>query len=98
MYRAAAALPFTDREAAIVGLQGQLTVMAAAAGASPDWSTLSVEGPTVPHASGLSEWAATVIIAAATYDLSDGLIDSLVGSAPQLKTPVEDTAPLHLAS
>ena len=65
MYRAAAALPFDDRELAMVGLRSQLGVMAAAAGAVPDWSTLSVEGPVAPvnpHAADWSEWVATVVV------------------------------------
>jgi hypothetical protein len=44
--RAAAALPHEDRRRATDALRRQLQVMAAAAGATPDWSTLAVAGPT----------------------------------------------------
>lgn len=45
-YKAAAALPYDDRERAATGLRGQLRLMAIAGGAIPDWSTLEVAGPT----------------------------------------------------
>jgi len=46
IYQAAAALPHRDRGRATEGLRAQLTIMAAAAGVTPDWSTLDVTGPT----------------------------------------------------
>ncbi len=98
MYRAAAALPHADRERATTGLREQLNVMAAAAGAIPDWTTFSVEGPVEQvelHDSGWSEWAATVTVTGGAHDLSDRVIDAL---APAVRRPgeatVEDTAPL----
>jgi hypothetical protein len=45
-YQAAAALPHQNRGRATVGLRDQLTIMALAAGLTPDWSTLAVTGPT----------------------------------------------------
>ena len=45
IYRAAAALPDDDRQSAVDGLRGQLRIMAVAAGATPDWTTLVVAGP-----------------------------------------------------
>jgi hypothetical protein len=98
MFRAAAALPYDDREMAIAGLRGQLHVMATAAGAVPDWSTLHVEGPTVGEEiteAGWSEWAATVTVAAGAHDLSDTAIDALVSALPHgLRGTSADTAPL----
>jgi len=44
--RAAAALPHDDGERASVVLSQQLRVMATAAGATPQWTTLTVTGPT----------------------------------------------------
>lgn len=46
VYQAAAALPHRNRGRATEGLRGQLTIMALAAGLTPDWSTLAVTGPT----------------------------------------------------
>jgi hypothetical protein len=63
MYRAAAALPYNDRERATSGLRGQLRVMAGCDDATPDWGTLAVHGPVeVPGARGRTwfEWTATV--------------------------------------
>jgi hypothetical protein len=46
IYQAAAALPHKNRGRATEGLRDQLTIMALAAGLTPDWSTLTVTGPT----------------------------------------------------
>jgi hypothetical protein len=46
IYQAAAALPHHNRGRATTALRGQLTIMALAAGLTPDWSTLAVTGPT----------------------------------------------------
>jgi hypothetical protein len=46
IYQAAAALPHQNRGRATEGLRDQLTIMAVAAGLTPDWSTLAVTGPT----------------------------------------------------
>ncbi len=45
-YRAATALPYSDRERATAGLRGQLRPIALADGVAPEWATLVVEGPT----------------------------------------------------
>ncbi len=44
-YQAAAALPYNDRVRVVADLRGQLRLMALADGATPDWSTMTVEGP-----------------------------------------------------
>lgn len=62
-YRAAAALPYDNLERATAGLRGQLRLMAAIDGATPDWSTLALEGPVETqglHGRTWYEWAATV--------------------------------------
>ena len=46
VYRAAAALPDRNRGRATEELRDRLTIMALAAGLTPDWSTLAVTGPT----------------------------------------------------
>lgn len=46
IYQAAAALPHQNRGRATDALRDQLTIMALAAGLTPDWSTLAVTGPT----------------------------------------------------
>jgi len=46
IHQAAAALPHQNRGRATERLRDQLTVMALAAGLTPDWSTLAVIGPT----------------------------------------------------
>lgn len=46
IYQAAAALPHTNREWATYELVNQLRIMTTAAGATPDWTTLTVTGPT----------------------------------------------------
>jgi hypothetical protein len=46
IYHAAAALPHQNRGRATEALRDQLTIMALAAGLTPDWSTLAVTGPT----------------------------------------------------
>jgi len=65
IYRAAAALPHEDRTQALDGLRGQLRIMAVAAGATPDWTTLTVAGPDV--VAGVQEcirfeWHASVVV------------------------------------
>jgi hypothetical protein len=76
IYKAAAALPHDDRESATVGLRGQLRIMAAAGGATPDWTTLAVAGPTemAGTADGTRfEWTARVAVHG--VDLVDALPD-----------------------
>jgi hypothetical protein len=63
IYEAAAALPYVDRERATRGLRGQLRARAANDAATPDWTTLKVDGPS--EAPGLHgrfwyEWTAVV--------------------------------------
>jgi hypothetical protein len=65
IYRAAAALPHEDRIRALDGLRGQLRIMAVATGATPDWTTLRVAGPT--EVAGVQdrmrfEWRASVVV------------------------------------
>jgi hypothetical protein len=65
IYRAAAALPHENRAAALDGLRGQLRIMAVAAGATPDWTTLIVAGP--DEVAGAQqrmrfEWHASVVV------------------------------------
>ena len=65
MLTARAAYPYVDRQLATAGLRGQLRIMAAAGGGTPDWSTLSVEGPdraTGLHGRILFEWTASVTV------------------------------------
>ncbi len=62
-YRAAAALPYNDRNRATAGLRGQLRLMATADGATLDWSTVAVEGPVTStglHGAMWFEWTASV--------------------------------------
>lgn len=63
IYQAAVAMPLDDSAVATGRLQGQFRIMAAAVGATPDWSTLDVTGPTETPgdpAGGLFEWTARV--------------------------------------
>jgi hypothetical protein len=63
IYRAAAALPYDDLQRATAGLRGQLRIMTLADDVTPDWSTLTVEGPTETpgwHGRVWFEWTATV--------------------------------------
>jgi hypothetical protein len=60
---ARAAYPYVDRERAAAGLRGELRLMALADGATPDWTTLAVEGPVEAlglHGRTWYEWTATV--------------------------------------
>jgi hypothetical protein len=65
IYKAAAALPHDNREWATDGLRDQLRIMAGAAGATPDWTTLVVTGPTemdgAPDPTRF-EWTASVAV------------------------------------
>jgi hypothetical protein len=64
--RAAAALPHDDRDRALACLREQLRVMSDAAGAAPDWTTLTVTGPVeMPGADPAArfEWTACVVVA-----------------------------------
>jgi hypothetical protein len=63
IFRAASALPYNDRARAVAGLRGQLRLMVLAGGATPDWLTMSVEGPVEVaglHGAVWFEWTATV--------------------------------------
>ncbi len=62
-YQAATALPYDDLVRATAGLRGQLRLMAIADGATPDWSTLALDGPGAAvgrHGVVWFEWSATV--------------------------------------
>jgi hypothetical protein len=65
IYKAAAALPHDNREWATDGLRDRLRIMAGAAGATPDWTTLVVTGPTemdgAPDPTRF-EWTASVAV------------------------------------
>ena len=91
--RAAAALPHRDRARAVDGLRRQLWVMAVAADAAPDWTTLTVTGPTeVPGTEPATrfEWRASVALLGATIFDARPARDDPWGD---LLTP-DDTAPL----
>lgn len=78
MYRAATALPSNDRDRATAGLQGQLRLMATAARATPDWSTLVVAGPVrrpEPLGDPLFEWTGEVAVEGG--DLPDLPVDDV---------------------
>ena len=101
MYRAAAALPYDNLERATAGLCGQLRVMAGAGEATPDWSTLAIEGPT--EAVGLPdrtwfEWTATVVVDGGVVG-SDEALDAAIPAArrPAETLAAEETAPLSRA-
>lgn len=72
-YKATASYPYIDSAEAVAALRSELRVAAARDGATPDWSTIRVTGPTeVVGARGRVwyEWAATV-------DLRSGLAHQL---------------------
>ena len=97
LYRAAAALPFGDRGFAVHGLRNQLRIMARAAHATPDWTTLTVTGPvTIEGAQDrcLFEWTACVAVpgALAWDELPDP--EPIVPNG----TTADDTAPLGVAT
>ncbi|CCG03659.1 hypothetical protein [Blastococcus saxobsidens] len=98
MYRAAAAVPFDDPDRVTAGLRGQLRVMAAAAGADPDWSTLRVQGPVrrgAHRGTRLSEWTATVVVTGASPAVDDRWIDALGPAVPRrMAATAEMTSPL----
>jgi hypothetical protein len=85
IYQAAAALPHKNRGRATEGLRDRLTIMALAAGLTPDWSTLAVTGPTemtgTPHGARF-EWTGRV---------------AMRGSSPLLALPDPDAFPEHTA-
>jgi hypothetical protein len=65
MFRAAAALPDDDPRRAVEALRQQLLVMAAAEGATPDWTTLAVSGPAAMAGADEDarfEWTASVTV------------------------------------
>jgi hypothetical protein len=86
IYQAAAALPHQNRGRAIEGLRDQLTIMALAAGLTPDWSTLAVTGPTEmtgTQQGARFEWTGRV---------------AMRGSSPLMALPDPDAFPQHLAA
>ena len=94
IYQAAVALPHDDRVVATDQLQRQLRVMAAAAGATPDWTTLAVTGPTdMPDAEAWTrfEWTASVTFRGGAFlgEVPDP--DWL----PSLSTAEDDTIPIR---
>jgi hypothetical protein len=90
IYKAAAALPHDNRKSATAGLRGQLQIMAVAAGATPDWTTLAVAGPTEmvdPAYRTRFEWTASVAVPGAT--VFDALPDP--DAFPPARTAEEST-------
>src|SRR3954451_11868980 len=86
IHQAAAALPHQNRSRATEGLRDQLTVMALAAGLTPDWSTLAVTGPTEmtgTQQGARFEWTGRV---------------AMRGSSPLATLPDPDTFPQHPAA
>ena len=95
LYRAATVLPDENRERATTRLRGQLRVMADAAGATPDWSTLAVTGPTASttqRGEAWFEWTGSVSVRGG-LDLA-----AACDAAPHPATSSEATAPLPAAS
>ena len=86
IYQAAAALSHQNRGRATEGLRDQLTIMALAAGLTPDWSTLAVTGPTemtgTQHGARF-EWTGRV---------------AMRGSSPLVAIPDPDAFPQHPAA
>ena len=86
IHQAAAALPYQNRSRATKALRGQLTVMAFAAGLTPDWSTLAVAGPTEmtgTQQGARFEWTGRV---------------AMRGSSPLVALPDPDAFPQHPAA
>jgi hypothetical protein len=68
IFTATTALPYEHLERATAGLRGQLRLLAADAGEVPDWSTLTVTGPTESvgaHGRSWYVWSAEVQAAVA---------------------------------
>ena len=97
IYRAAAALPNDNRDRATLGLRGQLRLMALAGDGMPDWSTLTVAGPSaVVGARGRTwyEWRATLVVDGGISPDDPDPTPSLLPSAPrETETLLEETAP-----
>jgi hypothetical protein len=86
IYQAAAALPHKNRGRATKALRDQLTIMAFAAGLTPDWSTLAVTGPTEmtgTQQGARFEWTGRV---------------AMRGSSPLVALPDPDAFPQHPAA
>jgi hypothetical protein len=86
VYRAASALPHRNRGRATEGLRDRLTIMAVAAGLTPDWSTLVVTGPTEmtgTQQGARFEWTGRV---------------AMRGSSPLVALPDPDAFPQHPAA
>jgi hypothetical protein len=83
VYQAAAALSHQNRGRATEELRDQLTIMALAAGLTPDWPTLAVSGPTemtgTQHGARF-EWTGRV---------------AMRGSSPLVALPDPDAFPQH---
>jgi hypothetical protein len=95
IYKAAAALPHDDRESAAAGLRDQLQIMAVATGATPDWTTLAVAGPTEmidPAYRTRFEWTASVAVQGVT--VVDALPDP--EGFPPARTAEDCTMPFRV--
>ena len=97
IYQAAAALPHDNREWAVDGLRSQLRTMAVAAGASPDWTTLAVTGPTEVGGAqerACFEWTARVAVHGVSADvLRDPDVSPPPGSAEDATVPFRFDVP-----
>jgi hypothetical protein len=86
IYQAAAALPHQNRGRATKALRDQLTIMALAAGLTPDWSTLAITGPTEmteTQQGARFEWTGRI---------------AMRGSSPLVALPDPDAFPQHPAT
>jgi hypothetical protein len=98
IYKAAAALPHDNRKRATDGLRDQLRIMAGAAGATPDWTTLVVTGPTemdeVPDPTRF-EWTASVAVPGGsvldTLPDPDALLTAWAAADDTMPFPVESS-------
>jgi hypothetical protein len=98
IYRAAAVLPYPDRERATAGLRQQLRLLAIAGGGNLEWTTLTVKGPAEtpgPQDATWFEWTATVTVVGGR-DLPR---EPDLPAALSVREPVEDraTQPLLMA-
>jgi len=97
IYQAAAALPHQNRGRATEGLRDQLTIMALAAGLTPDWSTLAVTGPTEmtgTQQGARFEWTGRVAMRGSSPLVALPDPDAF----PQLSTRNGDTVPFRVES
>ena len=83
-------MPDDDPDRAAAGLRRQLRLMATATGATPDWGTLSVEGPTeaeLIEGRTWFEWRARVQVDGAGLDDEPELAVGRGGGVDQATAP-----------